>query len=104
MAESPAGNYYNKYESNNPIVRSMMNGFLKRFDRLVEQADPDEILEVGCGEGYLARRLAEQGYTVKATDQSEDIIADARRRTSNSLSVEEFYNPLPWSMGLCRCS
>jgi ubiquinone/menaquinone biosynthesis C-methylase UbiE len=41
-------------------------------------------LEVGCGDGLLARRLAERAAEVTAIDQDAGMIALARERTSGS--------------------
>jgi SAM-dependent methyltransferase len=35
----------------------------------------DEVLDVGCGEGYLARRLVEEGYRVTGVEPSERLRA-----------------------------
>jgi len=45
------------------------------------------VLEVGCGAGALARRLAERGANVVAVDLSPGMIALARARTPASLAV-----------------
>ena len=41
----------------------------------------DTILELGCGDGYLARLLAERGYTVCACDKSPILLEKTRNRT-----------------------
>ena len=48
-----AGNLYDKYSTNNPIARRLMDGFLQSFDALLELKQADTVLEVGCGEGHL---------------------------------------------------
>ena len=44
--------------------------------------DPEgrEVLDAGCGEGYLSRMLAEGGATVTAVDISSRLVAAARSR------------------------
>ncbi len=54
------GNTYDKYGSSNPLVRRMMAGFEGALQELFGQADPRSLLDVGCGEGVLAQRLAQQ--------------------------------------------
>ena len=52
------GNTYDKYGSQNPIVRLIMNGFDAALDGLVDKVDPATIHEVGCGAGGASRRGA----------------------------------------------
>jgi 2-polyprenyl-3-methyl-5-hydroxy-6-metoxy-1,4-benzoquinol methylase len=56
----PTGNTYDKYGSANPVVRRLMAGFEAALDRLFASAAPRSVLDVGCGEGVLTYRLAEQ--------------------------------------------
>jgi ubiquinone/menaquinone biosynthesis C-methylase UbiE len=52
------GNTYDKYGSTNPVVRRMMAGFEGTLSQLFRQADPQSLLDVGCGEGVLTHRWA----------------------------------------------
>jgi ubiquinone/menaquinone biosynthesis C-methylase UbiE len=52
------GNTYDKYGSGNPVVRRLVRRFEASLDELLELADPQSILDVGCGEGILTRRWA----------------------------------------------
>jgi len=56
----PTGNTYDKYGSQNPVVRRLMTGFEKSLDELWHMASPDSILDVGCGEGVLTSEWAER--------------------------------------------
>ncbi len=77
----PAGNYYDKYHTRNPVAHALMQGFLRRFDALVAQAGPvADALEIGCGEGELSMRLAHGGWQVQACDIAEAAVAEARAR------------------------
>lgn len=71
------GNTYDKYGSSNPFVRRMMAGFERSLDGLMDIADPQSLLDVGCGEGVLvhewAKRLGE-GKRVVGIDLEEDSI------------------------------
>ncbi len=53
------GNVYNKYTSTNPVARHLFGKFLIAVQRLVLLSRPRTVLEVGCGEGYLARLIGQ---------------------------------------------
>lgn len=53
------------------------------LSRLVGGA-PQRALDVGCGTGFLALRLAELGHTVAGVDLSEQMIAVARRKAEQA--------------------
>jgi len=52
------GNTYDKYGSSNPLVKRMMANFEATLDELFFKADPQSILDVGCGEGVLVHKWA----------------------------------------------
>jgi 2-polyprenyl-3-methyl-5-hydroxy-6-metoxy-1,4-benzoquinol methylase len=56
----PTGNTFDKYGSTNPVVRRLMSGFDASLDRLFADAAPRSVLDVGCGEGVLTYRWAQQ--------------------------------------------
>jgi 2-polyprenyl-3-methyl-5-hydroxy-6-metoxy-1,4-benzoquinol methylase len=82
------GNTYDKYGSSNPFVRRMMAGFERSLDGLMDIADPQSLLDVGCGEGVLvhewAKRLGE-GKRVVGIDLEEESIQQgwAQRQAPN---------------------
>ena len=79
MSNNVAGNFYNKYESQNPISRWFINRFTEHLESLLNNLQFESLLEVGCGEGYLLKRLEKrlQGLDLLATDISPEIIAEA---------------------------
>jgi 2-polyprenyl-3-methyl-5-hydroxy-6-metoxy-1,4-benzoquinol methylase len=54
------GNTYDKYGSENPVVRRLMASFERTLDELMAQARPHSLLDVGCGEGVLVHRWAQE--------------------------------------------
>lgn len=80
----PAGNYYDKYRTKNPIARHLMQGFLDAFDTLSAQVPVSPALEIGCGEGELSIRLARRGFRMSGCDISAEIIEEARRRAAHA--------------------
>lgn len=54
----PVGNASAKYEDSNPVVRVLLNRFLRRVDEAAASICPASVLDVGCGEGVVTERLA----------------------------------------------
>lgn len=81
----PAGNFYDKYRTRNPIARALMRGFLDAFDGLVQEISPvGHAVEIGCGEGELSMRLARAGWRVHGYDIAADAVDEARQRASSA--------------------
>jgi 2-polyprenyl-3-methyl-5-hydroxy-6-metoxy-1,4-benzoquinol methylase len=87
----PAGNYYDKYRTSNPIARRLMQGFLDAFDGLVAEVPVSAALEIGCGEGELSIRLARRGFSVRGCDISTEIVEEARSRARDAHVEAEFW-------------
>src|SRR5436305_2986877 len=60
LAPVPTGNMFDKYGSRNPVVRRLMAGFEHALAGLMRQADPVSVLDLGCGEGILTLRWAQE--------------------------------------------
>lgn len=54
----PTGNTFDKYGSQNPVVRRLMAGFERSLEELFSVAAPASILDIGCGEGVLTEQWA----------------------------------------------
>jgi 2-polyprenyl-3-methyl-5-hydroxy-6-metoxy-1,4-benzoquinol methylase len=70
------GNTYDKYGSTNPVVRRLMGGFERTLEELFRRAEPQSLLDVGCGEGVLVQRwaLGLPGKRVVGIDLEEESI------------------------------
>ena len=68
------GNVYDKYCSQNPIVRYLMRGFENSLQYLVKMTGTRNVHEVGCGEGYWTLRWLQAGYQVRGSDVSKQAI------------------------------
>jgi 2-polyprenyl-3-methyl-5-hydroxy-6-metoxy-1,4-benzoquinol methylase len=77
-----AGNVYPKYTTRNPLARLLVANFQANLRALVRRSGARAVHEVGCGEGFLARRLAADGCAVRGSDLSSATIAEARRRSA----------------------
>lgn len=84
----PEGNFYNKYGSQNPIIKKLMNGFFKSLEELIDEVPfcPPCILEAGCGEGHVTTFLNHKfnsKSSIDAFDISEKVIEEAKRQNNN---------------------
>lgn len=85
------GNTYDKYNSKNPIVKWMMNGFHGALSDLVQKAAPTQIHEIGCGEGYWVSKWNQEGLVARGCDFSSKVIEIAKENATNKgLSTELF--------------
>ncbi len=82
MTVQPAGNYYDKYHTKNPIARRIMQGFLSQFSSLIVRQPERVAVEVGCGEGELCMIMARAGFRGEGYDIAPEAIDEARRRTA----------------------
>jgi 2-polyprenyl-3-methyl-5-hydroxy-6-metoxy-1,4-benzoquinol methylase len=83
------GNTYDKYGSTNPVVRRLMTRFEGTLDELFTQADPQSLLDVGCGEAVLTHQWAQRlgdGRRVVGIDLDDPALhAEWAKRTAPNL-------------------
>ena len=71
------GNVYDKYNSQNPVARWLMTGFLNGVTELYNQVKPSSVLEVGCGEGALAGHLLQHALKRPSCFEACDLSLEA---------------------------
>jgi ubiquinone/menaquinone biosynthesis C-methylase UbiE len=97
----PIGNATPKYESSNPLVRLLLDRFLRRVDEAATRLDPASVLDVGCGEGVVTERLAQRlaAARVLGVDAEEGRLQkewDARSAPNLSFATGSAYElPFP---------
>lgn len=79
------GNVYDKYNSQNPVARLLMAGFLKGVTELYNLMQPTSVLEVGCGEGALANHLLKHALKQPARFVACDLSLEKVDRRSDPL-------------------
>ncbi len=83
------GNTFDKYGSTNPVVRRLMAGFEGTLEELFTKADPQSLLDVGCGEGVLthqwAQRMGDQKRVVGIDLDDPALHAEWAKRTAPNL-------------------
>jgi 2-polyprenyl-3-methyl-5-hydroxy-6-metoxy-1,4-benzoquinol methylase len=82
------GNTYDKYGSTNPVVRRLMDRFEATLDELFTGADPQSLLDVGCGEGVLTHQWAGRldGRRVVGIDLDDPLLhAEWAKRSAANL-------------------
>jgi SAM-dependent methyltransferase len=76
MSDEPDGWDADRYDDQCAFVSE----YGERVTDLLDLAPGDRVLDLGCGTGQLARRLAEAGADVTGVDSSHDMIDAARDR------------------------
>lgn len=83
MTESlPRSTNQEKHESGNPILRYLIGRFHRRICDWIGSLDVRSVLDVGCGEGFVARDVlaAHPHLQYTGLDPSEESITLARQR------------------------
>jgi SAM-dependent methyltransferase len=94
VEDVPTGNTFDKYGSENPVVKRLMAGFHASLDELWGIAEPRSVLDVGCGEGVLtsewAQRLGERRIVgIDLEDPKLQAEWEKRQRPNLEYRVEE---------------
>lgn len=76
-----AGNLYNKYESENPLVKIIVKKFFSDLESIIHpiKGNIKSAFEIGCGEGYVTGYINQMGISIAGADVSSRIIEIARK-------------------------
>lgn len=79
------GNYYKKHKSSNPIVKYLMNSFHSKLFYLIESVKPNNMLDVGCGEGYTVEEINNHfpEILIEGSDVEIEVIELARKNLNH---------------------
>lgn len=76
-----------KYTSNNRLVQYLNRVYLRNITRLVREARPERLLDVGCGEGVVLRHLDRHLAGVTAVGFDVDGTGLRVAQSQNSVSL-----------------
>jgi len=69
----PVGNTYDKFNTTNPVARRLMDGFIGSFSDFFMRARAANVIEIGCGEGYMLEIMQRINQTSRYTGFDIDI-------------------------------
>lgn len=85
------GNYYNKHQSKNILVKYLMKRFHQDLFLKIKETNSKTLLDVGCGEGYTTQ-LTKKKFPNKHIEGSElegEAIRKAREENKDILFTQE---------------
>ena len=87
---SASGNQQ-KHESTNPIQRALIGRFHAAVLSMLELAKPKDLLDLGCGEGFVLHEIVQAQRAIKlhGIDLSESAVSHARARLQDNATIEQ---------------
>ena len=75
------GNVYAKYTTRNPAYAWVVSRYFARLDEIINHLEPSEVLEIGCGEGFMSEYAHVRMPRARLTglDISHDVVSAAHR-------------------------
>jgi 2-polyprenyl-3-methyl-5-hydroxy-6-metoxy-1,4-benzoquinol methylase len=73
--------HISKYQTYNPISKFLVRNFFSNILKIVEDTKPNEVHEVGCGEGQILGFLSQNNINVFGSDISEESLEIARQES-----------------------
>ncbi|OGG00992.1 hypothetical protein A2153_05990 [Candidatus Gottesmanbacteria bacterium RBG_16_38_7b] len=87
-----------KYQSRHPLKRFFLKIFTGKITGLVRQIIPANILDAGCGEGYMAKEILSVMPSLDYTgiDLSKQALKKAQKRVPDVIFIKGSLNSLPF--------
>lgn len=85
---------YQKYNNNNPLMRIVISNFLKKIKDLIDMIKFDNMLDIGCGEGFVLHYLRSKNAT--GVDISRTALKVAKSLNPNYKFIEASIYDLPF--------
>jgi 2-polyprenyl-3-methyl-5-hydroxy-6-metoxy-1,4-benzoquinol methylase len=107
MTDIITGNYFDKYGSENPLVRWVMGQYLDTLYELLERRRFASVLDAGCGEGEIIHRMVQRYdlHRIVGLDIDPELVSQLRRRYPNhefgTGALEDYHDPRPYDVVLC---
>ena len=101
QTENIVGNVYNKYRTGNPISRFLIGRFTSRIRGIIEKQAPRNILEVGCGEGYLITDVFSKCKSIECISACD---LDSQQLLPQVHSLSQFYQCSVYDMPFASAS
>lgn len=80
--QNRAGNYFNKYGSNNSLIKYVVNKYLNTLNYFLEQIKVEKVLDLGCGEGAIIKFLKNKykNIYIKGYDIDNALIKNLKQK------------------------
>jgi trans-aconitate methyltransferase len=107
MSDIITGNYFDKYGSDNPLVRWVVGRYLETLYALLERHPFDAVLDAGCGEGAIVDRIIDRyaPRRVVGLDVDPDLLARLGRTHPDHEfrigTLQDYHDPDPYDVVLC---
>lgn len=90
------GNFYDKYNTKNPIAVRIMKGFYNSIEDILVRLDLRKVLDAGCGEGEITsfiKKTFKDIEHIEGFDIGNEVIDVAKKQFQNlDFSVRSIYN------------
>jgi 2-polyprenyl-3-methyl-5-hydroxy-6-metoxy-1,4-benzoquinol methylase len=107
MTDIITGNYFDKYGSENLLVRWVMAQYLGTLYELLERRRFASVLDAGCGEGEIIHRVVQryEPERIVGVDIDPGLVDKLRRTYPNhefrTAELEDYHDPRPYDVVLC---